>query len=302
MVEFKGGGSPGVYATALTALSARCACACSPDGTTIVTTTEGLVTTTTVTHPDGTALTATTEQADEGGKPKERVLLPTTVTPSHYDVHLTPWQAGKGEQPGFTGEATVSITVNEPTDTITLHALELEILTAAVDDGHTVEDGISYDSKLQTATLTFAEPLPVGDAKLTMSFVGVLNDKMCGFYNSTYTVGGEKKQMATTQFEATDARRAFPCWDEPALKATFSFTLTVPEAMTAVSNMPVVSTEPAAKLEGWKTVAFEKSCIMSTYLGAFVVADMAFIEVGHASIVLCKPTIYPTIVRSISST
>ena len=72
--------------------------------------------------------------------------------------------------------------------------------------------------------------------------------------------------------------------------------------MTAVSNMPVVSTEPAAKLEGWKTVAFEKSCIMSTYLGAFVVADMAFIEVGHASIVLCKPTIYPTIVRSISST
>ena len=56
------------------------------------------------------------------------------------------------------------------------------------------EDGISYDSKLQTATLTFAEPLPVGDAKLAMSFIGVLNDKMCGFYNSTYTESGEKKQ------------------------------------------------------------------------------------------------------------
>ena len=111
-----------------------------------------------------------------------------------------------------------------------------------------------------------------------MSFVGVLNDKMCGFYNSTYTQAGEKKEMATTQFEATDARRSFPCWDEPALKATFTFTLTVPEAMTAVSNMPVTSTTPCEKLPGWKTVAFDKSCIMSTYLGAFVIGDMNFIE------------------------
>ena len=103
-------------------MSAESTSVTHPDGTTIVTTTEGLVTTTVVTHPDGTKLEAKTEQAADT-KPKERVLLPGSVTPSHYDVHLTPWQAGKGDQPGFTGEATVSVTVNEPTETITVLSL-----------------------------------------------------------------------------------------------------------------------------------------------------------------------------------
>lgn len=93
---------------------------------------------------------------------------------------------------------------------------------------------------------------------------------MCGFYRSQYVVDGVKKTMATTQFEACDARRAFPCWDEPACKATFAFTLTVPEHMTAVSNMPVKATVHFTKAKT-KTVAFETTVKMSTYLGAFVV-------------------------------
>ena len=124
-----------------------------------------------MTHPDGTALTAATEQ-EPSSKPKERVLLPTNVTPSHYDVSLTPWQEYKEEIPGFTGDATVTVsntrnlttstqsllltafkrtqrrltrvnalalqlTVNEPTDTIVLNALELDIVTAAFNGDHT---------------------------------------------------------------------------------------------------------------------------------------------------------------------
>jgi len=81
-----------------------------------------------------------------------------------------------------------------------------------------------------------------------------------------------KKIMATTQFEACDARRAFPCWDEPSLKATFAFTLTVPEHMTAVSNMPVKATVNFTQAKT-KTVAFETTVKMSTYLGAFVVSE-----------------------------
>ena len=84
------------------------------------------------------------------------------------------------------------------------------------------------------------EPLRVGAASLHIEFSGVLNDYLQGFYRSKYIVDGVEKYMATTQFESTDARMAFPCWDEPALKARFRVFLTTPVGYTAVSNMPVV--------------------------------------------------------------
>ncbi|CAN0102751.1 unnamed protein product, partial [Ectocarpus sp. 8 AP-2014] len=98
---------------------------------------------------------------------------------------------------------------------------------------------ISFDLKLCTATFTFPEPLAKGKGTLKLSFQCDINNQMAGFYRSGYTtVDGEKRVMASTQFEALDARRCFPCWDEPARKAVFQVTLVVPRDRMAFSNMP----------------------------------------------------------------
>ena len=100
---------------------------------------------------------------------------------------------------------------------------------------------------------------------------------MAGFYRSKYLVHGEPRWMATTQFESTDARRSFPCWDEPALKATFKISLIIPKDLSALSNMPVASQEPVQ--EGAKTlIRFEETPVMSTYLLAYIVGEFDYVE------------------------
>ncbi|KAL5559485.1 hypothetical protein UlMin_035696 [Ulmus minor] len=128
--------------------------------------------------------------------------------------------------------------------------------------------------------LEFAEALPIGVGLLAVGFEGVLNDNMKGFYRSTYEHNGEKKNMAVTQFEPVDARRCFPCWDEPAFKATFKITLDVPSELVALSNMPIVE----EKVDGHdlKTVSYQESPIMSTYLVAIVVGLFDYVE-DHTS-------------------
>ena len=106
---------------------------------------------------------------------------------------------------------------------------------------------------------------------LKMSYSGILNGDMAGFYKSNYSdADGNKKVMASTQFEALDARRAFPCWDEPGIKATFAVTIIVPNHITALSNMPEKSIE--AIKGGKKKVEFQTSPKMSTYLLAWAVS------------------------------
>ena len=108
-------------------------------------------------------------------------------------------------------------------------------------------------------------------------FVGELNDRLRGFYRSQYTdIDGNERYMATTQFESTDARRAFPCWDEPSMKAKIELTLVVPAELTGVSNMPVVSEESVGPDK--RSVRFGESPIMSTYLLVIVVGDLSLIE------------------------
>ncbi|KAI6679923.1 hypothetical protein NL676_033804 [Syzygium grande] len=127
--------------------------------------------------------------------------------------------------------------------------------------------------------LEFPETLPIGIGVLAIDFDGILNDKMKGFYRSTYEHNGEKKNMAVTQFEPVDARRCFPCWDEPACKATFKITLDVPSDLVALSNMPIVD----EKVEGHvKTVFYQESPIMSTYLVAVVIGLFDYVE-DHTS-------------------
>ncbi len=142
---------------------------------------------------------------------------------------------------------------------------------------------LSYNEDTQTTKVAFEKTIKAGSkAQLVMKFAGELNDKMAGFYRSTYkNKDGSEGIMATTQMEATDARRAFPCWDEPALKAEFTITLIADEKLTCLSNMDVAS-ESEITSEVTKTtkkaVKFNRSPKMSTYLLAFIVGELNYIE------------------------
>lgn len=134
---------------------------------------------------------------------------------------------------------------------------------------------ISYDQKSERVTLRFAEELSPSDVVLSINFTGIMNNAMSGFYRSKYKpVGeagadtpkdGDDYYMLSTQFESCDARRAFPCFDEPNLKATFDFEIEVPKGQTALSNMPIKS-EREGSNSSLKFVTFEKTPVMSTYV------------------------------------
>ena len=136
---------------------------------------------------------------------------------------------------------------------------------------------ISFDEKTQRVTLTFEEKIPASEsALLQIEYAGVMNNAMAGFYRSRYkpvvapaaSVPHEDgfHYMFSTQFEACDARRALPCFDEPNLKATFDFKIEIPDDQTALSNMPEIGTQPAKS--GWKVVSFARTPVMSTYVRA----------------------------------
>eukprot|EP00602_Paraphysomonas_sp_CaronLab_P000533 CAMPEP_0185021724 /NCGR_PEP_ID=MMETSP1103-20130426/4412_1 /TAXON_ID=36769 /ORGANISM="Paraphysomonas bandaiensis, Strain Caron Lab Isolate" /LENGTH=825 /DNA_ID=CAMNT_0027553425 /DNA_START=132 /DNA_END=2609 /DNA_ORIENTATION=+ len=136
---------------------------------------------------------------------------------------------------------------------------------------------ISYHLVDTTLTLGFDDNIPLGEGTLCIKFDGILNGDMAGFYKSAYTdADGNKQIMASTQFEALDARRAFPCWDEPAIKATFAVTLVVPSNLTAVSNMPEISTCHLS--DGKKRVIFDTSPKMSTYLLAWAIGQFDYVQ------------------------
>uniref|UniRef100_A0A2K5WB90 Aminopeptidase n=1 Tax=Macaca fascicularis TaxID=9541 RepID=A0A2K5WB90_MACFA len=139
--------------------------------------------------------------------------------------------------------------------------------------------GFNYQNEDEKVTLSFPSTLQTGTGTLKIDFVGELNDKMKGFYRSKYTTpSGEVRYAAVTQFEATDARRAFPCWDEPAIKATFDISLVVPKDRVALSNMNVIDRKPYPDDENLVEVKFARTPVMSTYLVAFVVGEYDFVE------------------------
>ena len=201
--------------------------------------------------------------------------LPTAVTPHRYDLRLEP----DLKSFTFSGDETVSVVISQPTSQIVLNALELEISeAAAVQDGRSVQSvQIEAEPARERAHIHFHEPLAAGEWKLNIKFRGVLNDKLHGFYRSQYTDNaGKTHTVATTQFEATDARRAFPCWDEPALKAVYKVTLVIDENLTAVSNARI---ERERRLgDGRKEVVFKDTIRMSTYLLAFIVGEFEATE------------------------
>jgi puromycin-sensitive aminopeptidase len=193
--------------------------------------------------------------------------LPRHVVPIRYELRLEPDLPASS----FAGQETITLTVHQPTSEIVLNAIELDITSAKIegDSGPARQATLALDTSLQRCHLTFTTPLSPGIWKLTMTFCGTLNDKLRGFYRSTYKdERGATHSMAATQFEATDARRAFPCWDEPDFKAVFGTTLVIDPALTAVSNTTIASETLAG---GKKVVRFADTIKMSTYLVAFIV-------------------------------
>jgi puromycin-sensitive aminopeptidase len=197
--------------------------------------------------------------------------LPMTVRPDRYQIRLTPDFTAFT----FAGEETVVIQVLEPTTEIILNAAELQIHSVAVvtQNGQTLTGTVTLDELNERAILTFPETLSPGPYQLRMTFTGILNDKLHGFYRSTYKdVNGKDKILVSTQFESTDARRAFPCWDEPAYKAVFQTTLVIPQHLAAISNTAVVC-ETSLSGARTKEVVFADTMKMSTYLVAFIVGE-----------------------------
>ena len=213
---------------------------------------------------------------------KPSCLLPDDVAFLEYNLGLTP----NLKEFTFEGNAQIVCHVRRSTQSITLHAAELAIEKDGIkliypdalgSFGFMSPASVRLDPEQETVCIEFSDYIPEGKACLTIRYSGILNDKMAGFYRSKYTApDGTEKYLAVTQFEATDARRALPCGDEPSLKAKFNVALNVPTGMTALSNMPVALN--LGREGGTRTVHFKRSPIMPTYLLAVVVGELDFVE------------------------
>jgi len=191
--------------------------------------------------------------------------LPNTVIPEHYTLTLTP----DLKAATFAGVESIDVTIKEPVNSITLNSAEIAFQSVSVSAaGHEQTAAVSLDKEKQQAAFTFPSPLPAGKATLSITYTGILNNELRGFYLSKTA----RRNYAVTQFEATDARRAFPSFDEPALKASYDVSLVIDAGDTAISNGPIVSDTPGPG-DGKHTVKFLTTPRMSTYLVAFLVGD-----------------------------
>mmetsp|Transcript_3808 Transcript_3808/g.5122 ORF Transcript_3808/g.5122 Transcript_3808/m.5122 type:complete len:889 (+) Transcript_3808:188-2854(+) len=208
-----------------------------------------------------------------------RVVLTDLVEPLQYDLEMTPNISGD-----FKFQASVKITLDIKAPnlkSITLHSRELELLSCSYqgEDGEKIikANGFEYNEALKTVKISFGPELPVSKGFLSIDYIGKHNDQMAGFYRSGYkNKEGEDKIMVSTQFEALDARRCFPCVDEPGRKSRFKCSLIVDHNLTALSNMPEENVETLDR--GKKKVTFQNTPKMSTYLLAFVVGEFDYIE------------------------
>tara|TARA_Y100000389_G_scaffold174968_1_gene185345 strand:+ start:10669 stop:13350 length:2682 start_codon:yes stop_codon:yes gene_type:complete len=198
-----------------------------------------------------------------------REILPGEVNPVDYNIilnlNMTKFT--------FSGSQTVIISITSPINKIQIHTRDLQIQNCICNDQQAL---IQYGEPI--TTFIFDEQLPVGIYELKMSFTGIINDQMAGLYRSKYTsqITGEDTYMASTQFEALDARRCFPCWDEPNRKATFTLTLEIDNKLEALSNMPVKESKLIEN--NMKRISFEKTPKMSTYLLALSVGKLEYLE------------------------
>lgn len=216
-------------------------------------------------------------------EPVIRVLLPDDLKPLRYDLKLTPDLSGFT----FAGALTIRLSVLRTTSTAILHAKELsfsDVSYSVVGQSNAspvVCDEMHVQPKDTTASFLFPTPMEIGtEIDLKIGYAGILNDQMAGFYRSRYKdVHGAEKYMASTQFEALDARRCFPCVDEPSAKAIYGVTLVVPSELQCFSNMPEASSRSLLIRDvPVREVMFMDTPLMSTYLLAFCVGEFDHVQ------------------------
>uniref|UniRef100_G1PC96 Aminopeptidase n=1 Tax=Myotis lucifugus TaxID=59463 RepID=G1PC96_MYOLU len=208
---------------------------------------------------------------DESGGWKN-FRLPDSISPVHYDLEVKPVL----EQDTYTGTVTIAINVSAPTRHLWLHLRETKISRLPVLRGPSgaavgVQRCFEYRKQEYVVVEADTELAPTGDEfyRLTLEFAGQLNGSLVGFYRTTYVENGQIKSIAATDHEPTDARKSFPCFDEPNKKATYTISIVHPKDYQALSNMPVEKEESVD--DKWKRTIFQKSVPMSTYLVCFAV-------------------------------
>lgn len=221
----------------------------------------------------------------------KRNVLPSYLKPVHYDIQIYDIDVKSFT---FNGQVTIDFAVQQPTKEIPLNYKDMVIHEAKVSleqtKTHVEFAVVEINHSTETEVVIFGlneeiSPNLSNRLLLTVKYSGKILDNMAGFYRSRYKdADGKDAVMLSTQFESSDARRAFPCCDEPNLKATFQIHLAVPEQWTALSNMPVISSKSlqdakkSGSLADVKVVTFEKTPVMSTYLVAWAVGDFEYIE------------------------
>jgi puromycin-sensitive aminopeptidase len=201
--------------------------------------------------------------------------LPRQALPTHYDLRLEP----DLETWTFDGQVSITVGVTDEIREIVLNSAEIEINTAVLrsDTGEIPVSDISYDEEYERATLDLATPAPPGTYTLGIAYTGIINDKLRGLYRSSFKdADGVEHALAASQCQATDARRVFPCWDEPDMKATFQTTMVVAEGLEVYSN----SSETGRRTlrDGSVEISFAATMKMSTYLLAFLVGPFEATE------------------------
>src|SRR3954466_1784902 len=193
--------------------------------------------------------------------------LPKTVVPINYSIELRP----DAERLVLPGVEVIDIEVREPTARLTLNAVNITIASVTV-DGSAQHADVALDAAAETATFNFAQPLTAGVHRLRIAFTAQINKFDRGFFFVDYPTDGGVKRLLTSKLEPADARRIFPCWDEPAFKASFALTVQVPRQFLAVGNMPIVREEPLEP--NMKVVTFAPTPKMSTYLFVLTAGEL----------------------------
>ena len=196
--------------------------------------------------------------------------LSNDALPTHYDLKFTP----NLKTATFAGVETIDVMLKSASKSITLNSLEIEYqgvtVTAA---GKTQTATVTSDKEKEQTTFTVPDEIPAGRAVLHIRYTGILNNELRGFYLSKT----KRRDYAVTQFESTDARRAFPSFDEPAMKATFTLTMVADKGDTVISNTEIATDTPGPGADK-HTIKFEETPKMSTYLLAFLVGDFKCIN------------------------
>src|SRR5499427_4798752 len=197
--------------------------------------------------------------------------LPESAVPENYQISFAP----DFQKDNFAGEETIQVRVLKPTSQIVLNSAEINFEeTTVLSGGTTQKANVALDKEKEMATLSVEKELQPGLAEIHIKYIGALNDELRGLY-----LGKDKqaRKYAVTQFEATDARRAFPSFDEPAYKATFDISVVADSGDTVLSNSAVLTDSPGP-MAGKHTVTFRTTPKMSSYLVALAVGKFEYIE------------------------